>query len=260
MRKAAILLGAALLAGGVIAADKPKDTAEGTPIAAAGILTDASADSVTIWTDGEESPVKYVYGGSFDRKTTRGIFNISRVQFSYAKSDDTRTLLSIKKEKPVARGTVTGVVLFSNDFWVAVKPKVGPADGYALGAPPDKAGEVGARLKALQKGDTVTIRFYTDFERHRIEALQVLPKPVAPVSPPKSIAPAVSKTPTSRPEAATSQPSTADPVADKLKLAQMYIDSGMKDQAKELLQAVIRVFPNTEAAKEAQSKLTGLGG
>jgi hypothetical protein len=31
-----------------------------------------------------------------------------------------------------------------------------------------------ARLKALKKGGKVTIRFHTDVERHRIEALQVL--------------------------------------------------------------------------------------
>jgi len=35
-----------------------------------------------------------------------------------------------------------------------------------------------ARLKALKQGDRVTIKFHTDVERHRIEALQVLsPKP-----------------------------------------------------------------------------------
>jgi hypothetical protein len=32
-----------------------------------------------------------------------------------------------------------------------------------------------AKLKALKKGDRVTIRFHTDVERHRSEALQVLP-------------------------------------------------------------------------------------
>ena len=32
-----------------------------------------------------------------------------------------------------------------------------------------------ARLKALKKGDMVTIRFHTDVERHRIDAMQVFP-------------------------------------------------------------------------------------
>jgi hypothetical protein len=33
---------------------------------------------------------------------------------------------------------------------------------------------MGARLKALKKGDRVTIKFHTDVERHRIETLSVL--------------------------------------------------------------------------------------
>jgi hypothetical protein len=70
------------------------------------------------------------------------------------------------------KGTVTGEVQFSNDFWVAVKPKNGPLDGYAISWPP---GSMVAGLKALKKGDVVTIRFHTDVERHRIETLQVLP-------------------------------------------------------------------------------------
>jgi hypothetical protein len=32
-----------------------------------------------------------------------------------------------------------------------------------------------ARLKALKKGDRVTIKFHTDGERHRIDTLQVFP-------------------------------------------------------------------------------------
>ena len=69
-------------------------------------------------------------------------------------------------------GMVTGEVQFSNDFWVAVKPKKGPLDGYAINWPP---GDMVARLKALKKGDMVTIRFLTDVERHRIDAMQVFP-------------------------------------------------------------------------------------
>jgi hypothetical protein len=58
-----------------------------------------------------------------------------------------------------------------------VKPKNRPLDGYAISWPP---GNMVAGLKALKKGDRVTIRFHTDVERHRIETLQVFPaKPPA---------------------------------------------------------------------------------
>ena len=83
----------------------------------------------------------------------------------------------MQRAKGPLKGTVTGEVRFSNDFWVAVKPKNGPLDGYAISWPPRS---MVARLKALKKGDRVTIRFHTDVERHRIDALQVFPaKPPA---------------------------------------------------------------------------------
>jgi len=179
MRKAAILLAAALLAGSVFAADQPKNTKKAT---AAGILTDikpdpAKPDTVMLWTDGEDAPVKFTLGEGFDKKAFgfppagKGIFTTDRVQFTYTKGDEGNTLLAIRKERTLPKGTVTGVVLFSNDFWVAVKPKVGPPDGYAIGA---GSGPINEKLKTLQKGDIVTIKFHTDIERHRIDALTVV--------------------------------------------------------------------------------------
>jgi hypothetical protein len=53
-----------------------------------------------------------------------------------------------------------------------VKPKNGLLDGYAISWPP---GNMVARLKALKKGDMVTIKFHTDVERHRIDSLHVFP-------------------------------------------------------------------------------------
>jgi hypothetical protein len=105
----------------------------------------------------------------------QGRLHADRVQFTYTKGEDgTKQLLTMQRDKTPAQGTVTGEVQFSNDFWVAVKPKNGPLDGYAINWPP---GDMVARVKALQKGDWVTVKFHTDVERHRIESLTVLPRP-----------------------------------------------------------------------------------
>jgi hypothetical protein len=274
MWRAAILLAAAVLAGGVIAADKPKDAKEGAPVAAAGVVTDIKPDFVMLWVDGEDAPTKFAFAEGFDKNTfgflpkCKGVFSPDRVQFTYIKGDDGNKVLTMKLPYKVAppqpMGTVTGVVLFSNDFWVAVKPKAGPLDGYAISWPP---GEMVARLKALQKGDTVTIKFHTDFERHRIETLQVVPaKPGGdpPAAKPPAPAAKVQLVPTTAPAATpvTSQPaqSLEEQARGKLQLAQLYIDNRMKDQAKEMLQNIIRLYPDTEAAKEAKARLAELGG
>ena len=177
MQKAVIVLAVALSAGSVIAADSPKDPKLGKPIAAVGVLTDNKADFAMIWVDREDAPTKFAFAEGFDKNTfgfppkCKGVFVPDRVQFTYIKNDDGNKVLTMQRDKTPLKGTVTGEVQFSNDFWVAVKPKNGPLDGYAISWPP---GDMVARLKALKKGDRVTIRFHTDVERHRIEALQVL--------------------------------------------------------------------------------------
>jgi hypothetical protein len=176
MRKAAIFLAAALLAGSASAADSPKDAKPGKPITAVGVLTDNKANVTTIWVDGEDAPTKFALAEGFDKNTFgfppkgKGVFVPDRVQFTYSKGADGNKVLAMQRAKTPLKGTVTGEVLFSNDFWVAVKPKNGPLDGYAINWPP---GNMVARLKALKKGDRVTIKFHTDVERHRIETLQV---------------------------------------------------------------------------------------
>jgi hypothetical protein len=178
MQKAVIFLAAALLARGVIAAESPKDARPGKPITALGVLTDNKANATMIWVDGEDAPTKFALAAGFDKSTFgfppkgKGVFVPDRVQFTYLKGDDGNKVLAMQRAKTPLKGTVTGEVQFSNDFWVAVKPKNGPLDGYAISWPP---GNMVARLKALKKGDRVTIRFHTDVERHRIEALQVFP-------------------------------------------------------------------------------------
>ena len=131
-----------------------------------------------IWVDGEDAPTKFLLAEGFDKNTfgfppkCKGVFVPDRVRFTYVKGDDGNKVIVMQLAKKPLNGTVTGEVQFSNDFWVAVKPKNGPLDGYAISWPP---GNMAARLKALKKGDRVTIRFHTDVERHRIETMQVRP-------------------------------------------------------------------------------------
>jgi hypothetical protein len=141
----------------------------------AGILIDKKDDWITVKADGEDEPVKYLVGDKSDKKLAKAlktIFNASRVQLTYKQVGDSRQLVSINKQILKASGTVTGVVVkVYNEFWVEVKPKKGPSDAYAPGANyKDKA--FMEKLKGLKPGDSVTIQFYTDFERHRILTLQ----------------------------------------------------------------------------------------
>lgn len=142
----------------------------------AGILFDKKDTWITVKADGEKEPVKYLVGKEPDKKLVealKNIINASRVQLTYKKDGDSRQLVSIKKQILKASGTVTGVVVkVHDDFWVEVKPKKGPPDAYAPGANyNDKA--FMEKLKGLKAGDSITIQYYTDFERHRILTLRI---------------------------------------------------------------------------------------
>jgi len=54
----------------------------------------------------------------------------------------------------------------------AFKAKYSTAQGYADHFPFDQNQEMMETLKGLKRGDIVTIRFTTDFERHRIESIR----------------------------------------------------------------------------------------
>ena len=142
----------------------------------AGILIEKKGASITVKADGEDEPVKYLIGKDSDKKVKESlklIFDASRVQLTYKKDGDARQLLSIKKQVLKASGTVTGtVVKVYNDFWIEVKPKDGLSDAYAPNVASFKNKEFMDKLKGLQKGDSVTITFNTDFERHRILTLR----------------------------------------------------------------------------------------
>jgi hypothetical protein len=141
----------------------------------AGILFDRKDDWITVKADGEDTPVKYLVKDA-DKKLVEALktnFPASRVKLTYKQDGDARQLVGLQKQILKVSGTVTGVVVnVYNDFWVEVKPKDGPSDAYAPGANfNDK--DFMAKLKGLKPGDSVTIKFYTDFERHRIQALRI---------------------------------------------------------------------------------------
>jgi hypothetical protein len=142
----------------------------------AGILFDVDRKNnwLTVKADGEDAPVKYLIDPSNKNlaEELRTVFNASRVRLMYKTEGDSRRLVAIQRHIPQASGTVTGVVVnVHNDFWIELKPKNGVADAFAPGANyNDKA--FMAKLKALKPGDSVTIQFTTDFERHRILALR----------------------------------------------------------------------------------------
>lgn len=142
----------------------------------AGIMVDfdLKANWITVKADGENQPIKYLVPAENKLTDVLGesVFPASRVQLTYKQDGDSRRLVSIKKQVLRGAGTVTGVVVkVHNDFWVELKPKGGLADAYAPGAKYNDKVFMGG-LKALQPGDSVTIKFYTDFERHRIEELR----------------------------------------------------------------------------------------
>ncbi len=142
----------------------------------AGLLIDKKDKELIVKADGEDEPETYVINKD-DKKLVealKNIFNASRVQLTYKKDGDTRQLTGIKKQVLQTMGTVTGtVVKVYNDFWVEVKPKVGPSDAYAPSVNNYKDKDFMEKLKNLKKGDTVTITFNTDNERHRIQSMRI---------------------------------------------------------------------------------------
>jgi hypothetical protein len=142
----------------------------------AGIMFDFDRDNnwLTVKADGEEAPVKYLIDPS-NKTLAEGlktVFNASRVRLTYRMEGDARRLVSIRRHIVQASGTVTGVVVkVHNDFWIELKPKNGVANAFAPGANYNDK-DFMAKLRGLKPGDSVTIQFTTDSERHRILALR----------------------------------------------------------------------------------------
>ncbi|MDB6037946.1 MAG: hypothetical protein JWM99_1787 [Verrucomicrobiales bacterium] len=141
---------------------------------AAGIVIDRKDDWISIKVDGEDEPTKYVIGDTSDKKLSevlKTLFSVSRVEFAYQSEGEARKLVSIKKQVPKPNGTITGEVVKNYGWWIEVKPKNGVAEGFACNFPFDKNQDMMDKLKELQEGDSVTLKFTTDFERHRIQTL-----------------------------------------------------------------------------------------
>lgn len=141
----------------------------------AGILIDKRDGWISVKADGEDEPVKYLTGDGADKalaESLKPVFTVSRVQLTYRAEGESRRLVSIKRHVPNAKGTVTGIIVKNYGWWIEVKPKIGLADGYACNFPFDKNQEMMDKLKDLQEGDSVTITYTTDFERHRIQSLR----------------------------------------------------------------------------------------
>jgi hypothetical protein len=169
---ALVLLTAPWLNPAASAADKEAKK-EGGKVT--GILIDKKDDRISVKADGEDEPVEYLTGDASDKKLAEGLkilFTVSRVQLTYKTEGESRKLVSIKRHVPKATGKVTGEVVKNYGWWIEVKPKNGVSDGYACNFPFDKNKDVMEQLKELQEGDSVTIEFTTDSERHRIQSLR----------------------------------------------------------------------------------------
>lgn len=151
------------------------DKEDAKDVKVAGILVAKTDTTLTIKADGEDEPVKYPVPKS-DKKVTdalKSIFDASRVTLTYKKDGEGRQLTGIARQVLKKSGTVTGtVVKVYNDFWVEVKPKDGVSDAYAPNGTNYKDKEFMETLKGLKPGESVTIKFVTDGERHRIETLK----------------------------------------------------------------------------------------
>jgi len=136
----------------------------------AGIVIDKRGDYMTVKVDGEEEPTKFVIPAS-DKKlndSLKSVFNACRVQLTWKKEGDDKQVTSAKRQILKSEGMITGtVVKVYDNFWVEIKPKKGLADAFAPGGN-FKDKDFMERLRGLQPGDTVTITYTTDGERHRI--------------------------------------------------------------------------------------------
>jgi len=172
---AALVVSAACAMPAASAAAEPAASQGGK---VAGIYFDKKDNSITVKADGEDKPVKYTFDASDKRLADafKSIFPASRVQLTYKQDGADRRLLTIKKQVLRASGTVTGtVVAVYNSFWVEVKPKDGVSDAYALGPGTWNNKDFAEFFKSLQPGDSVTLTFTTDFERHRIKTMRKNP-------------------------------------------------------------------------------------
>lgn len=160
------------------AGKKPKRGKDDGQVAGILFNFDLKAHWVTVKADGEEAPIKYTYDPAdpgLAAALGKTVFPAARVQLVYKKNGDARQLAAIERQVFANTGVVTGTVIAIHDnFWLELQPQNGLPNAFAPGANyNDKA--FMERFRALQPGDSVTLEFNTDFERHRIVALQKNP-------------------------------------------------------------------------------------
>lgn len=171
------LLGLALFAAaGTEAADSEKSKEEKAKTSGTvyGILVDRKDNTITVKLDGKDEPVAFVADGSNKNlmKAFNKVFTVARVRLSYKTDGEEKKLLNIQRVGRQGTGTMTGTVLATHGWWVEVKTRTGSPEGFAATYPKERWKATEEKIKELRKGDVVTIRYYTDFERARILSIQ----------------------------------------------------------------------------------------
>jgi hypothetical protein len=144
-----------------------------------GIVIDKKDNLIKIKVDDDKDVTTYTIDGSDKQLANilaKGIFPVARVRLTYKTDGDKKVLTGIERIGPKKPGTVTGEVLGNYKWWIEVKPKDGPPDGYACSYPKELWEATEAYLKELKKGDTVMIQYFVDFERNRIKAIKKINK------------------------------------------------------------------------------------
>ena len=173
-----LLLGVALLPGILRGADSKDADKKGDLKPAgqiSGLMIDFKSDYMLVQLDDRDEPTKFLFGPgvTIPVLTKHGIFPCNRITLKYKSDGDDKKVVDAVKLPGRQAGIVVGkVIKVYNDFWVSVKPKEGMIEGFALGGNNKAAADT---LKSLKPGDLVAIKYATDFERHRIQQIDVRP-------------------------------------------------------------------------------------
>ena len=139
-----------------------------------GIVIDRNDKKLVVKFDGQDEPTEFPIDKN-DKKQAKAlapIFSVARVKVSYKTVDGGKQLVAIEKTPTKAQGTITGTVLATHDWWIEIKPKNGPPEGFAATYPKELWAATQAAIKQMQKDDVVVIDYYTDLERQRIKSIR----------------------------------------------------------------------------------------
>jgi hypothetical protein len=139
-----------------------------------GIVMDRNDKKLVVKFDGQEEPTEFPVDKN-DKKQAKAlapIFSVARVRLTYKTVDGAKQIVAIEKTPTKVQGTITGAVLATHDWWIEIKPKNGPPEGFAATYPKELWAATQAAIKQLQKDDIVVIDYYTDLERHRIKSIR----------------------------------------------------------------------------------------